>query len=198
MPPLAASGARPPTSLAWRTNRCRSGPRSTGRARSTWRCAGATANGSGSTESKSKIAPIIAGTIAALGLFVDKAASTADYFVGSLLLIPLALLLNAFKTYDYVDYVDTPNLDELVRTYERWPLTYVRSVVIGTADAVTQNGSVIDRKARDLNRTMAVLFTVVIVVIAARTFEAVSAEQRAASKAGPHAGTARASPKPHG
>jgi hypothetical protein len=93
---------------------------------------------------ESKIAPIIAGTIAALGLFVDKAASTADYFVGSLLLIPLALLLNAFRTYGYID---TPNLDELVRTYERWPLTYVRSVVIGTADAVTQNGSVIDRKA---------------------------------------------------
>lgn len=143
---------------------------------------------------ESKIAPIIAGTIAALGLFVDKAASTVDYFVGSLLLIPLALLLNAFKTYDYVD---TPNLDELVRTYERWPLTYVRSVVIGTADAVTRNGSVIDRKARDLNRTMAVLFTVVIVVIAARAFEAVNAERRGSSAAGPHAGAARALPKPH-
>jgi hypothetical protein len=143
---------------------------------------------------ESKIAPIIAGTIAALGLFVDKATSITDYFVGSLLLIPLALLLNAFKTYGYID---TPNLDELVRTYERWPLTYVRSVVIGTADAVTQNGSIIDRKARDLNRAMAVLFAVVIVVIAARTFEAVSGERRGTSNAGPHAGAAHALPKTH-
>ena len=45
------------------------------------------------------------------------------------------------------------------------PLAHIRSVVIGTADAVTQNGSVIDRKARDLNRTMAVLFGVVVIVI---------------------------------
>jgi hypothetical protein len=129
---------------------------------------------------ESKIAPIIAGTIAALGLFIDKAASTFDYFVGSLLLIPLALLFSAFKTYGYID---TPNLDELVRTYDRWPLTYVRSVVIGTADAVTKNGFVIDRKARDLNRTMAVLFAVVITVIASRTFEAVHGEQRRAHDA---------------
>jgi hypothetical protein len=45
---------------------------------------------------------------------------------------------------------------------------------------------------------MAVLFAVVIIVIAARTFEAVSAEQRGASNAGPHAGAARALPKTHG
>lgn len=118
-----------------------------------------------------KIAPIIGGTIAGLALFVDKAASPIDYGTGALLLVPLAMLFFAFRTYEYID---TPNLDELVRTYERWPLTYIRSVVLGTANAVSTNGRVIDRKARDLNRTMAVLFAVVTVIIASRAYEAVS------------------------
>jgi hypothetical protein len=118
---------------------------------------------------ESKIAPIIAGTVAGLGLFIDKSASTLDCLSGSLLLVPLAMLFLAFRTFEYID---TPNLDELVRTYERWPLTYVRSVVVGTADAVSKNGPVIDRKARELNRAMAVLLIVVVLVIGVRTYEA--------------------------
>ncbi len=137
---------------------------------------------------ESKIAPIIAGTLAGLGLFVDKAASSFDYVLGALLLVPLAMLLLAFKTYEYID---TPSLDELVRTYERWPVTYVRSVVIGTADAVGKNSSVIDRKARDLNRTMAVLFIAIILVIAARAYEAVNAERW-------HSGLGHAASQPAG
>ncbi len=118
---------------------------------------------------ESKIAPVIGGTIAGLGLSVDKAGTPMDYAVGGLLLIPLAMLFMAFRTFTYMD---TPSLDELVRTYERWPLTYIRSVVLGTAEAVAKNGPVIDKKARDLNRTMAVLFVAVIMIIAYRTYEA--------------------------
>jgi hypothetical protein len=120
-----------------------------------------------------KIAPIIAGTLAALALFVDKAGSTMDDFLAALLLVPLAMLFRAFGTYEYID---TPSLDELVRTYERWPLTYVRSVVIGTADAVARNGPSIDRKARSLNHTMGVLFTVIVIIIASRACEAFQAK----------------------
>lgn len=104
---------------------------------------------------ESKLAPIIAGTIAGLALFVDKSGSTLDYALAGLLLIPLAMLFLAFRT---KDYIDTPNLDALIDTYERWPLTYIRSVVFGTADALGKNALTIDSKARNLNRTMAVLF----------------------------------------
>jgi hypothetical protein len=118
---------------------------------------------------ESKIAPIIAGTIAGLALFVDKSGSTLDYALAGLLLIPLAMLFLAFRT---KDYIDTPNLDALIDTYERWPLTYIRSVVVGTADAIGKNALTIDSKARNLNRTMAVLFTVMIFILAARIVEA--------------------------
>ena len=139
-----------------------------------------------------KIAPIIAGTIAGLGLFVDKAASAFDYLAGALLLVPLAMLFLAFRTYEYID---TPSLDELVRTYERWPRTYMRSVVVGTAEAVSKNGPVIDRKARELNRTMGVLFAVVVIIIASRTFEAMNHEQQRSNPAGTR--SSAASPTAH-
>ena len=122
-----------------------------------------------------KIAPIIGGTIAGLALFVDKSGSTLDYLLAALLLIPLAMLFLAFRT---KDYIDTPSLDVLVETYERWPVTFVRSVVVGTADAVAKNGPIIDSKARDLNRTMAVLFGVLVLILTVRAIEAVSNERR--------------------
>lgn len=80
---------------------------------------------------ESKIAPIIAGSIAALGLFIDKASSWPDFLVGALLLVPIALLLRAFRTTDYLDF---PNLDNLVETYQWYPKTYIRSTVLGAAD----------------------------------------------------------------
>jgi hypothetical protein len=128
-----------------------------------------------------KIAPIIAGTIAGLALFVDKSGTTLDYLLAGLLLIPLAMLFLAFRT---KDYIDTPNLDLLVDTYERWPVTYIRSVVIGTAEAVAKNAPMINAKARGLNRTMALLFAVMAFILTVRTLEALVDSARHVSSAG--------------
>jgi hypothetical protein len=50
-----------------------------------------------------KIAPIIAGTIAAFALFLDKANGWLDIAAGALYLIPLWQLFVAFRTHDYID-----------------------------------------------------------------------------------------------
>ncbi len=118
---------------------------------------------------ESKISPIIAGAIAALGLFVDKASGWPDLLVSALLLAPIAMLLLAFRTTDYQDF---PNLDDLVKTYQWYPKTYVRSTVLGAAESIAKNSIIIDRKARDLNRAMAVLFLTVIVILGWRVIEA--------------------------
>ena len=118
---------------------------------------------------ESKIAPIIAGAIAALGLFIDKASGWEDVVVAALLLIPIAMLLRAFRTTDYKDF---PNLDELVQTFSWYPKTYVRSTVLGAAESVANNAVIIDRKARGLNRAMTVLYLTIIVVLGWRAGEA--------------------------
>lgn len=118
---------------------------------------------------ESKIAPIIAGTLAALGLFVDKAGGPLDLGVAAFLLVPLAMLLLAFRT---TDYKDIPNLDVLVETYAWYPKTYIRSAVLGAADAIAKNTPIIDRKARDLNRAMAILYGTVVVILIWRAGEA--------------------------
>ncbi len=123
---------------------------------------------------ESKIAPIIAATLAALGLFVDKAASPLDLAIAAFLLVPLAMLLLAFRT---TDYQDVPNLDVLVQTYAWYPKTYIRSLVLGAAEAISKNTPIIDRKARDLNRAMAVLYVTVVVILIWRAGEAIYHER---------------------
>lgn len=123
---------------------------------------------------ESKISPIIAGAIAALGLFIDKSDGWPDLLVSAILVVPIAMLLLAFRTTDYEDF---PNLDTLVQTYQWYPKTFVRSVVLGAATTIAKNTLTIDRKARDLNRAMAVLFISVIVILCWRVGEAMYHEQ---------------------
>jgi len=137
---------------------------------------------------ESKIAPIIAGTLAALGLFVDKAGGPLDLGVAALLLVPLAMLLSAFRT---TDYKDIPNLDVLVETYAWYPKTYIRSLVLGAAEAVAKNSPIIDRKARSLNRAMAILYGTVVVIFIWRAGEAIYHERHAET---PKAAAATAKP----
>ena len=111
----------------------------------------------------------VAGAIATLGLFVDKSSGFSDLLVDALLLVPIALLLRAFQTTDIQDF---PNLETLARTYAYYPKTYLRATVVGAAETVARNGVVIDRKARELNFAMAVLFGTVIVVLGWRVAEA--------------------------
>jgi len=118
-----------------------------------------------------KIAPIIAGTIAGLGLFVQQAASLWDYLVGALLLVPLLMLFRAFATFEYDD---VPDLQELKRTYESYPTTFKRAVVFGAADVVAKNRPAIDAKAQQLNAAMIVLYLVVVVVLSVRFGEALA------------------------
>jgi hypothetical protein len=131
------------------------------------------------TQIESKVAPIIAGTLAALGLFIDKAASGYDYIAGSLLLVPLGTLFAAFLTFDYDD---VPNLDELGRTYEFYPKTFTKSVVLAAAEVVAKNAPRIDAKAKLLNRAMAVLFGSIVIVLAVRVGEAVHTAQTNAAR----------------
>jgi hypothetical protein len=44
-----------------------------------------------------RIAPVIAGTLAALGLFVDEVSGPIDLGVGAIFLVPLAMLFLAFE-----------------------------------------------------------------------------------------------------
>jgi hypothetical protein len=127
---------------------------------------------------ESKIAPIIAGAIAALGLFVDKASGWPDLLVAALLLVPIALLLTAFQTADYLDF---PNLENLVETYQWYPKTYIRATVLGAAESISKNAIAIDRKARELNRAMAVLLFTVIIILGWKAGEAYD-EQRSGGK----------------
>jgi hypothetical protein len=136
---------------------------------------------------ESKIAPIIAGTLAALGLFVAKA-GPLDLAIAAFLLVPLAMLLRAFRTRVYKD---VPNLDVLVKTYAQYPKTYIRSVVLGAADAIAKNTPIIDRKARDFNRAMAVLYGTVVLILIWRAGEAIYYERHVEK---PPAATATAKP----
>lgn len=136
---------------------------------------------------ESKIAPVIAGTLAALGLFVDKAAGPADLGFAALLLIPLAMLLFAFRS---TNYKDIANLDVLVETYGRFPKTYIRSTVLGAADAIAKNAVIIDRKASDLNRAMLVLYSTVVLILIWHGDEAIYHERHAQTP-GTTAATAR-------
>lgn len=115
-----------------------------------------------------KVAPIIGGTVAVLGLFLGKSATPADCVIGLLLLIPLAMLFFTFRT---SQYVDVPNLDTLIETYEWYPKTYIHSVISGTAEAVASNAEVIDRKARFLNLSMAILYLIIALIVVLRTSE---------------------------
>jgi hypothetical protein len=117
---------------------------------------------------ESKIAPIIGGTIAALGLFIDKASSTIDLVTGSLYLIPLFMLLRTFETYEYID---VPDPDVFVQSWQRWPQTFLKSVFEGTADAISRNGPTIDAKARNLNTAMRWVYGVTVIVIGVRLLE---------------------------
>jgi hypothetical protein len=84
------------------------------------------------------------------------------------------MLLLAFRT---TDYQDVPNLDVLVQTYAWYPKTYIRSLVLGAAEAISKNTPIIDRKARDLNRAMAVLYVTVVVILIWRAGEAIYYER---------------------
>jgi hypothetical protein len=117
-----------------------------------------------------KIAPIIAGTIAGLGLFIQQAASLWDYLGGALLLVPLIMLFRAFATFEYDD---VPNLEELKRTYEWYPSTFKRAVVFGAADVVAKNRPAIDSKAQQLNHAMVALFLAVVIILAVRLGEVI-------------------------
>jgi hypothetical protein len=117
---------------------------------------------------EAKVAPIIAGTIAAFALFLDKANSWLDIGAATLYLIPLWQLFVAFRTYDYVD---VPNLDNLKETWQRWPQTFLKAAFEGTVDAVSQNASMIDKKARQLNGAMNLVIAVTVIVLGLRIVE---------------------------
>lgn len=123
---------------------------------------------------ESKIAPILAGAIAALGLFIDKSSGWPDLLVACILLIPITMLLRAFRTTDYEDF---PNLDALVQKYPWYPKTFVRSVVLGATTTIAKNSVTIDRKARALNHAMVVLVLSIIVIFCWRIGEASFNEQ---------------------
>jgi hypothetical protein len=118
---------------------------------------------------ESKIAPIIAGTIAAFALFLDKPSSWLDIAAAALYLVPLWQLFVAFRTYEYID---VPNLDNLKQTWQRWPQTFLKAAFEGTVDAVNRNAPVIDKKARQLNGAMVYVFGVTVVVLGLRIAEA--------------------------
>lgn len=118
---------------------------------------------------ESKIAPIIAGTIAAFALFLDRPNSWPDILAAALYLVPLWQLFVAFRTYEYVD---VPNLNNLKETWQRWPQTFLKAAFEGTVDAVNRNAPIIDKKARQLNGAMVYVFSVTVVVLALRIVEA--------------------------
>ncbi len=86
------------------------------------------------------------------------------------------MLLFAFRT---TDYKDIANLDVLVETYGRYPKTYIKATVLGAADAIAKNAVIIDRKAGNLNRAMAVLYSTVVVILIWRAGEAIYHERHA-------------------
>jgi hypothetical protein len=116
-----------------------------------------------------KIAPIIAGTIAAFALFVDKADSWLDLFAAAFYLVPLYQLFVAFRTYEYID---VPNLNELDETWQQWPQTFLRAAFKGTVNAVNRNAPMIDAKARRLNYAMTSVLWVTILVLGLRVVDA--------------------------
>lgn len=118
---------------------------------------------------ENKIAPIIAGTIAAFALVIDKSSSWLDLLTGGLYLIPLYQLFSAFKTYEYID---TPNLENLKETWQRWPQTFLKATFLGTVDAVNKNSPTIDRKARQLNTAMKSVYIITALVLLTRIGEA--------------------------
>jgi hypothetical protein len=86
------------------------------------------------------------------------------------------MLLNAFRTSDYKDF---PDLDKLLTYYPWYPKTYAKWLVEAAAEAIAENAPIIDRKSRDLNRAMAVLFWTVLIILSFREIEAVTHEQQA-------------------
>lgn len=117
---------------------------------------------------ESKIAPIIGGTIAALGLFIGNASSALDLAAGALYLVPLFILLRTFETYEYID---VPDPEVFVESWQRWPQTFLKSVFEGTALALATNRPTIDAKARQLNNAMRWVYAVTSVVIVIRFSE---------------------------
>jgi hypothetical protein len=131
-----------------------------------------------------KMAPIIAGTIAAFALFLDKASSWLDIAGAALYLLPLWQLFVAFRTYDYID---VPNLDNLRETWQRWPQTFLKAAFEGTVDAVDRNGPIIDDKARRLNGAMQYVFWVTIIVLGLRIAEGTPLGAKFSGNIGPRA-----------
>lgn len=84
------------------------------------------------------------------------------------------MLLFAFRT---TNYKDIANLDVLVKTYGRYPKTFIRSTVLGAADAIAKNAIIIDRKAANLNRAMMVLYSTVVLILMWRGGEAIYHER---------------------
>lgn len=119
----------------------------------------------------SKIAPIIAGTIAALALFVDKASSLLDIAAAALYLIPLALLFFAFKT---DTFIDVPDLGVLKESWQPFPKTFIRVAFEGTVEAVAKNAPKLDAKANRLNAAMACVMVVTIIILTLRFAESFS------------------------
>jgi hypothetical protein len=117
---------------------------------------------------EAKVAPVIGGTIAALGLFIDKASSWLDIAVGALYLIPLFMLFRIFRTFWYLD---VPDPAIFVQSWQRWPQTFLKSVFEGTSLAIASNSGTIDAKARQLNGAMIWVYSVTVVVIAVRLSE---------------------------
>jgi hypothetical protein len=117
---------------------------------------------------EAKVAPIIAGTIAALGLFIDKASSLVDVAVGALYLIPLFMLFRIFRTFWYLD---VPDPAIFAQTWQRWPQTFLKSVFEGTSLAIASNSDTIDTKARQLNGAMIWVYSITVLVIGVRLGE---------------------------
>ncbi len=137
-----------------------------------------------------KVAPIIAGTIAALGLFLDKASGWLDVAVGALYLVPLWILLRTFQTYVYID---VPSLDQLALTWQRWPKTFLKATVAGAADALARNRPAIDKKARDLNLAMNLVYVVTVIVLCVRLLEGYTAQHGYQGTTNPASTTSSAS-----
>lgn len=118
---------------------------------------------------EAKTAPVLAGTIAALGLFIDKAATLADLVSACLFLIPLFVLLDVFYTYEYQDGPDTNIMRETLYYY---PKTFVKATYEAFTKHVSDNMPIIDKKARTLSMAMRFLFWITVIVLAIRLLEA--------------------------
>jgi hypothetical protein len=129
---------------------------------------------------ESKIAVVVAGTIAALGFSIEKAGSPLDGIAAALFVVPLAVLLCALLP---VTYAEAPSAADMCEKFPRYPLQSMKAACHAIANGLEENEPKLRNKVKGLRWGIVLLLGVTFFIVGVHCAESFSAGSR-----GSHAG----------